>query len=42
MADSGLSPTSDIQRAMINTSQGVIFCLDHTKFGCKSLLPPCD
>ena len=32
----------DIQRAMINASQRVIFCLDHTKLGRKSVLPLCD
>src|SRR3974390_725864 len=32
----------DIQRAMINASQRVIFCLDHTKFGRKSVLPLCE
>jgi len=32
----------DIQRAMINASQRVIFCLDHTKFGRRSVLPLCD
>jgi DeoR family fructose operon transcriptional repressor len=32
----------DIQRAMIEASQKVIFCLDHTKFGRKSVLPLCD
>jgi DeoR/GlpR family transcriptional regulator of sugar metabolism len=31
----------DIQRAMINAASKVIFCLDHTKFGRKSLLPLC-
>jgi DeoR/GlpR family transcriptional regulator of sugar metabolism len=31
----------DIQRAMINASQRVIFCLDHTKFGRQSVLPLC-
>ena len=32
----------DIQRAMIEASQTVIFCLDHTKFGHQSVLPLCD
>ncbi len=32
----------DIQRAMINAAQKVIFCLDHTKFGRQSVLPLCD
>src|SRR3989442_4540300 len=32
----------DIQRAMINAAQKVIFCFDHTKFGRKSVLPLCD
>jgi DeoR/GlpR family transcriptional regulator of sugar metabolism len=32
----------DIQRAMIKGSQKVIFCLDHTKFGRRSVLPLCD
>lgn len=31
----------DIQRAMINASQRVIFCFDHTKFGRQSVLPLC-
>lgn len=31
----------DIQHAMINASQRVIFCLDHTKFGRQSVLPLC-
>jgi DeoR family transcriptional regulator, fructose operon transcriptional repressor len=31
----------DIQRAMINAVQKVIFCIDHTKFGRQSLLPLC-
>ena len=31
----------DIQRAMINAAQRVIFCFDHTKFGRKSVLPLC-
>ncbi len=32
----------DIQRTMMQSSQKVIFCLDHTKFGRKSILPLCD
>src|SRR5436190_6996206 len=32
----------DIQRAMINAVQKVIFCFDHTKFGRQSVLPLCD
>src|ERR1044071_5802213 len=32
----------DIQRAMINAAQKVIFCFDHTKFGRKSVLPLCE
>ena len=32
----------DIQRAMINAVQKVIFCIDHTKFGRQSVLPLCD
>ncbi|MCX7872263.1 MAG: DeoR/GlpR family DNA-binding transcription regulator [Verrucomicrobiae bacterium] len=31
----------DIQRAMINAASRVIFCLDHTKFGRRSMLPLC-
>jgi len=31
----------DIQRAMIEGSEKVIFCLDHTKFGRRSVLPLC-
>lgn len=31
----------DIQRAMIEAAQKVIFCFDHTKFGRKSVLPLC-
>lgn len=31
----------DIQRAMINAVQKVIFCIDHTKFGRQSVLPLC-
>jgi DeoR/GlpR family transcriptional regulator of sugar metabolism len=33
---------TDIQRAMIEGAQKVIFCLDHTKFGRRSVLPVCD
>jgi DeoR/GlpR family transcriptional regulator of sugar metabolism len=32
----------DIQRAMINAAQRVIFCFDHTKFGRQSVLPLCN
>ena len=32
----------DIQRAMIRAAQKVIFCLDHTKFGRKSVSILCD
>lgn len=32
----------DIQKAMINAAQKVIFCLDHTKFGRRSVLPLCE
>lgn len=32
----------DIQRAMINAVQKVIFCIDHSKFGRQSVLPLCD
>ena len=32
----------DIQRAMIRAAQRVIFCLDHTKFGRKSVSILCD
>src|SRR5216684_4954808 len=32
----------DIQRAMINAAQKVIFCFDHTKFGRQSVSPLCD
>jgi len=32
----------DIQRAMIEAGQRVIFCLDHTKLGRQSLSPLCD
>ncbi|HYG21488.1 MAG TPA: DeoR/GlpR family DNA-binding transcription regulator [Verrucomicrobiae bacterium] len=31
----------DIQRAMINAAQKVIFCFDHTKFGRQSVLALC-
>lgn len=31
----------DIQRAMINAAQRVIFCIDHTKFGRQSVLSLC-
>jgi len=31
----------DIQRAMLNAAQKVIFCLDHTKFGRQSVSPLC-
>src|SRR5205823_12645224 len=31
----------DIQRAMINAAQKVIFCFDHTKFGRQSVSPLC-
>jgi len=31
----------DIQRAMINAAQKVIFCFDHTKFARRSVLPLC-
>lgn len=31
----------DIQRAMIEAAQKVIFCFDHTKFGRQSVLPLC-
>jgi DeoR family transcriptional regulator, fructose operon transcriptional repressor len=31
----------DIQRAMIEGAQKVIFCFDHTKFGRRSVLPLC-
>lgn len=31
----------DIQRAMLNAAQKVIFCFDHTKFGRRSVLPLC-
>jgi DeoR/GlpR family transcriptional regulator of sugar metabolism len=33
---------TDIQHAMIAGAQKVIFCLDHTKFGRRSVLPLCD
>jgi DeoR/GlpR family transcriptional regulator of sugar metabolism len=32
----------DIQRAMIEAAQKVIFCFDHTKFGRQSVSPLCD
>jgi len=32
----------DIQRAMIQAAQKVIFCFDHTKFARQSVLPLCD
>lgn len=32
----------DIQRAMINAVQRVIFCIDHSKFARQSVLPLCD
>jgi DeoR family fructose operon transcriptional repressor len=32
----------DIQRAMIHAAQKVIFCVDHTKFGRRSVSPLCD
>jgi DeoR family fructose operon transcriptional repressor len=32
----------DIQRAMINAAQKVIFCFDHTKFGRQSVLSLCN
>jgi DeoR family transcriptional regulator of aga operon len=32
----------DIQRAMIRGAHKVIFCLDHTKFGRKSVTPLCE
>jgi DeoR/GlpR family transcriptional regulator of sugar metabolism len=50
MSAGGLSPDGitnshglliDIQRAMINGAQRVIFCMDHTKLGRKSVLPLC-
>src|SRR5437870_4009218 len=50
MSAGGISPEGitnshglliDIQRAMINAAQKVIFCFDHTKFGRKSIAPPC-
>jgi DeoR/GlpR family transcriptional regulator of sugar metabolism len=31
----------DIQRAMIRAAHKVIFCLDHTKFGRRSVTPLC-
>jgi len=50
MSAGGLSPEGvtnshglliDIQRAMIRGAQRVIFCVDHTKLGRKSVLPLC-
>src|SRR5438876_98339 len=50
MSAGGISPEGitnshglliDIQRAMINAAQKVIFCFDHTKFGRKSIAPLC-
>ncbi|HSU55162.1 MAG TPA: DeoR/GlpR family DNA-binding transcription regulator [Candidatus Dormibacteraeota bacterium] len=32
----------DIQRAMLNAAQKVIFCFDHTKLGRQSVSPLCD
>jgi DeoR/GlpR family transcriptional regulator of sugar metabolism len=32
----------DIQRAMINAAQKVVFCFDHTKLGRKSVSPLCE
>ncbi|MEI7732549.1 MAG: DeoR/GlpR family DNA-binding transcription regulator [Verrucomicrobiota bacterium] len=32
----------EIQHAMIKSAQKVIICLDHTKFGRKSVVPMCD
>ena len=32
----------EIQRAMIHAAQRVIFCIDHTKFGRRSISPMCD
>src|SRR5205814_5844433 len=32
----------DIQRAMIQAAQKVIFCFDHTKFGRQSVSPLCE
>ena len=32
----------DMQRAMIKAAKRIIFCLDHTKFGRKSLSALCD
>ena len=31
----------DIQRAMIESAQRIIFCLDHTKFNRRSVSPLC-
>src|SRR5438067_1652643 len=51
MSAGGISPEGitnshglliDIQRAMINAAQKVIFCFDHTKFGRRSVLPLCE
>ena|SRR5438874_10096103 len=51
MSAGGISPEGitnshglliDIQRAMINAAQKVIFCFDHTKLGRKSVLPLCE
>ena len=50
MSAGGISPEGitnshglliDMQRAMINAAQKVIFCFDHTKFGRKSIAPLC-
>jgi DeoR family fructose operon transcriptional repressor len=32
----------DIQHAMLNAAQKIIFCLDHTKFGRQSVSPLCE
>jgi len=51
MSAGGISPEGitnshglliDIQRAMINAAQKVIFCFDHTKLGRQSVSPLCD
>jgi len=51
MSAGGISPEGvtnshglliDIQRAMINAAQKVIFCFDHTKLGRKSVSPLCE
>lgn len=46
ISDGGISNSHglliDIQRAMINAVQKVIFCIDHTKFGRQSVLPLCE